>query len=376
MADGQRLADVEIRMWRNSAITGTVVDEAGEPAVGVRVQAFPRWFVAGRKRYAAGRNRRHRRSRRLPAGQSPAGRLCRRRARHADDGADRSDGRVLRRSGRRRQRATHRGVARAECHRLRDRAGGSQFAFASGDQTFMLPPGTLSSQCREPTPGRWSTRRSSIPRPQASAKRAVVEVRSGDERGSIDLQLRPTPTARVSGTVVCPDGPASNVGVRLLRASADDLVTALDVATTLTTAQRRVYVSPRSRPASTSCTSSGRRANPSTPTTDTRVSVTPDGTRHDRRRRPAAGAAAASPPPVPLDATLYARLPLSVGEAEPRRRRRLTGRGPAGHGPRRVRRHRRQAVGHGAHRHPHQSRSRRRIAARRTDAGLPRRAAG
>lgn len=54
IADGQRIAEVEIRMWRNSSISGTIVDEAGDPAVGVRVQAFPRRFVAGRKRYSGG----------------------------------------------------------------------------------------------------------------------------------------------------------------------------------------------------------------------------------------------------------------------------------------------------------------------------------
>ena len=48
--EGQRLIDLEIRMWRHAVITGTVVDEAGEPVILARVRAFKRTLVAGRHR--------------------------------------------------------------------------------------------------------------------------------------------------------------------------------------------------------------------------------------------------------------------------------------------------------------------------------------
>jgi hypothetical protein len=48
LKEGERRDDVVIRMTRLSAISGVVTDEAGEPAVGVQVQAWPRIFVAGR----------------------------------------------------------------------------------------------------------------------------------------------------------------------------------------------------------------------------------------------------------------------------------------------------------------------------------------
>ena len=41
-------------MWRQAVITGTVVDEAGDPIVGARVQSFAREFMGGRPRYVAG----------------------------------------------------------------------------------------------------------------------------------------------------------------------------------------------------------------------------------------------------------------------------------------------------------------------------------
>jgi hypothetical protein len=189
---------------------------------------------------------------------------------------------------------------------------GSLFAFASGDQTFMLPPGTLVPLPR-PDAGPMVYPTLFYPAAPSIGEAAVVEVRSGDERGSIDLQLRPTSTARLSGTVMAPDGPASNVGVRLVRGGADDLVTALDVASTLTTGsgafsfaavppgQYLLHVlRPPREPVDTDH--------------DTRVSVTPEGTVTIGGAVPPAGAAAPRPPPVPLDATLYARLPVSIGE--------------------------------------------------------------
>ena len=36
LADGERRADIVILMWRHSSITGSIVDEAGEPVVGSR----------------------------------------------------------------------------------------------------------------------------------------------------------------------------------------------------------------------------------------------------------------------------------------------------------------------------------------------------
>src|SRR5207247_1818442 len=50
--DGDRLSDIEIRMWRHSTITGTVIDEAGEPVVGGDVQSYQRVFSGGRRRYS------------------------------------------------------------------------------------------------------------------------------------------------------------------------------------------------------------------------------------------------------------------------------------------------------------------------------------
>ena len=51
VGQGQRITDVEVRMWKHAVLTGTVVDESGEPVVGARVQSFSREFIGGRSRY-------------------------------------------------------------------------------------------------------------------------------------------------------------------------------------------------------------------------------------------------------------------------------------------------------------------------------------
>ena len=48
LADGERLTDVRVLIWKHAVITGHVVDEAGEPVVGASVRIFRRSSVAGR----------------------------------------------------------------------------------------------------------------------------------------------------------------------------------------------------------------------------------------------------------------------------------------------------------------------------------------
>jgi hypothetical protein len=48
VGEGERLSDVKLLVWKYGAIDGTVVDEAGEPVVGVAVRALVKNVVAGR----------------------------------------------------------------------------------------------------------------------------------------------------------------------------------------------------------------------------------------------------------------------------------------------------------------------------------------
>ena len=51
LREGERRTDATLTLWKYGAIGGTVVDEAGEPVVGVAVYALSRDFIGGRVRY-------------------------------------------------------------------------------------------------------------------------------------------------------------------------------------------------------------------------------------------------------------------------------------------------------------------------------------
>jgi hypothetical protein len=63
---------------------------------------------------------------------------------------------------------------------------------------------------------------------------APITLRSGEDRDGVDFQMRPVVTSRVSGTVTGPAGPVKNVQVRLQPAGADMSDPTFDVATAMT----------------------------------------------------------------------------------------------------------------------------------------------
>lgn len=51
LGEGERAADVKLRVWKYGVIAGTVVDEAGEPVVGVGVRTLMKNVIAGRAQF-------------------------------------------------------------------------------------------------------------------------------------------------------------------------------------------------------------------------------------------------------------------------------------------------------------------------------------
>ncbi|HYN06913.1 MAG TPA: carboxypeptidase-like regulatory domain-containing protein [Vicinamibacterales bacterium] len=54
LADGGRLGDLTLRLWKGGAIGGTVLDEGGEPVVGIKVMLAERRLVNGKRKLAGG----------------------------------------------------------------------------------------------------------------------------------------------------------------------------------------------------------------------------------------------------------------------------------------------------------------------------------
>lgn len=200
--------EIVVPLWKHSAISGVVIDEIGEPLIGVAIQSFRRADANGVRRF-------------IPAPGTMTD----------DRGAYRlanllpGDYIVAASS---RQVAVPLSVARQS----RDRT----FTSAPGDSLETVPvPGTASGlQLGEsvyglepdgPTPPPPENDHLSVypptfyPDAGSPLASIAVSIRSGEEREGIDLQLRPVRTVRISGVL---SGPANMLAMRRLRLVAQD----------------------------------------------------------------------------------------------------------------------------------------------------------
>ncbi|HWB30506.1 MAG TPA: carboxypeptidase regulatory-like domain-containing protein [Vicinamibacterales bacterium] len=234
IADGQAIADAAIRLWKGAAIEGTVVDEAGEPFVGL--------FVAAARRDRDGR---------LSNGPST----------HTDDRGWYRLGALLpgeylvvvpqkqnvfpaaavasvALAPRGSPAARPFGDTTAQAQPSNGLRVGSMIVSAgtSPDTTNMIPPHVDGDVVRV-------YRTTFHPSATTSRRATPVRVEAGETRRSVDIRLEPQPVVPVSGTVVDASGPVPNFGVRLMPADADDGSSVLEAATTATDA-RGAFVFP------------------------------------------------------------------------------------------------------------------------------------
>ncbi len=228
LADGQRIGDVRLLVWKTAAITGTIVDETGEPVVGIEVRAYRRTFLSGR-------------------------RALRQEAQSLTD--DRGVYRLFNLTPG--QYVV--GVASTTVAVPADALSAYQAAISSnapGRDALVRELATISAlpvigpgsmqvgNMAVNARGRIATPTSSdgrtfaypttfYPAAVASAQATTLTVGSGDERSSIDIQMKPAPTVSVSGIVTGPEGPASFVGMRLVPADAELMATELEASNTL-----------------------------------------------------------------------------------------------------------------------------------------------
>ena len=235
LADGERRSDLVIWMWRHGSITGAIVDEAGEPVVGIQVAALRRTTVGGRRRFAQSGvgttdDRGVYRLSRLAPGDYAVGMI-----------------------------ASQVSVPAATARQFEETAmSGGDLSKNTIFQAMMqvgatpLMSGTESRQVGDqvqtigrgaPTPPPIDGTRlfayPSLYYPAASSasSAAVVTVASGQERTGIDLQVRPVPMVKVSGTVIGATAPAATLPVRLTPQGSDDVGRTADVGGTVTDAR-------------------------------------------------------------------------------------------------------------------------------------------
>jgi protocatechuate 3,4-dioxygenase beta subunit len=223
--DGQRVTDLTIRIWRVASIGGTVTDEAGEALATVQVRAYQRRYVSGTRRLvqmatASTDDRGVYRFGSLAPGEYLVAFMAR------DVSMPVSLAELARNPNQGDPKTTE---------LLRDR-----FAFG-GISASPVSPNTIevdgflrqidpSAPIPPAAPGGavFIYPAQFFPGVPSAARAAVIALGAGQQRDNVDFTLRPVPAARISGTVVGPDGPAGGMALRLI--PADGTITDMETA--------------------------------------------------------------------------------------------------------------------------------------------------
>jgi hypothetical protein len=210
VADGARVTDAVITMWRLAAISGTVRDDRGEPAVGVAVWALRRTTAGGRLELtltggtveSADERGQYRLSNLMPGSYVVSVRLSTQSAAVSTVDAYRE--------------AVTSGTT-AEIMRGWSETGALSMATAGLVVDDWQVSTSLGMPQPLPGPGGTLLIHPTVYHPQATSTgdATVLTLGSGDERLGIDLTLPLVAGVRVSGTLQGPDGPAANHGLRL-----------------------------------------------------------------------------------------------------------------------------------------------------------------
>ena len=243
--DDEKRDGLVIQMWKGASISGTIVDEAGEPAIGVTVRSMRRVVSGGRLRLqtTSSATTDDRGVYRM-AGLTPGEYLV---------GITNSNATVPAATADAFAQVMNSGASFTTSDLYRELMSSSSVSlslllgqgggYRVGD--FLFQPGGTNLGVRQiagPAPveeGRILTYASTFyPGVALITQAGVFTLASGEDRARIDLQLKLVPAVRVSGTVMGPEGPVRNLGLRLLPTGADEFTTdtALEAATSVTDA--------------------------------------------------------------------------------------------------------------------------------------------
>jgi len=204
--DAEWVQNVRVSMWRPGAIGGTVVDEAGEPVVGVLVRVLPRFRMQGRDEFAAG-----------PMTLTD------------DRGAYRLSGLgpgpyVV-------QVPSVQASLPMTTPLVAGRNGAVEAALELDADTrlvlskYPLPPPPLNGRALA-YPATF------FPGTSAVAQAGVIDLRYGEDRSGVDLRLEPVTTSSVSGVIQGPAEAVASVILRLVPAGLEGLGQGSEAATT------------------------------------------------------------------------------------------------------------------------------------------------
>ena len=208
LAAGEKVSGVTVPMWRYAVIAGRVVDESGDPLVSKSVRILKRTIAGGKVRLVMSSSDSTDDRGMFRIGQLEPGEYVV--AVPMDQGMDM----MLPMEMMAKEVAVTRVMAAAS-------SGGG------GNAVFIADSGGASAGMTED--GRALAFPTMFyPTSTTAAKAQVITLASGEERIAIDFQLRPVTTAKVSGTMMGPEGPAGNLQITMVPAEADELASPID----------------------------------------------------------------------------------------------------------------------------------------------------
>jgi hypothetical protein len=238
IGENDRVLDATIRVWKMAAIAGTVTDEAGEPVIGIGVMAFRRVVAGGRRRLVTSGLRGQTDDRGIfrIAALTPGEYIVAVPITVTSTPVSSADEYTQ---------AMQTGSSTAIDAVFQQRSeSGAPFSegggIVVGDQQVSLAgsmgmPG-LAAAAPTIAGGRFLVYPTVFHGGANPSQAAVIALGSGDTRTGVDLRLRAASTTKVSGVVIGPEGPVSNLGVRLVAPDLDEsgINLGLDTALTMT----------------------------------------------------------------------------------------------------------------------------------------------
>ena len=240
----QRVLNADVLMWRTGAISGVLLDEAGEPAIATEVRALRRAYSGGQLRLMVVKTTQtdDRGAFRL-GGLVPGDYVLSVSATTTSVPTSVAD---AYRSVMQNPSIPPNDPQRLQMSQLMSESGGTVNPTLGGVRVGDLTigrPGQSSAAPPDPQAGGpvFAYRQLFYPNATLSPQMSGLTLGSGEEKSGVELRLELTPTWRVSGTVSGPDGAMPNLALRLLPANIDEISTdaGFDVATTISDAAGR-----------------------------------------------------------------------------------------------------------------------------------------
>ena len=223
LQEGERIGTVRITLWRSGSISGVVYDEAGEPLVGVPIWSLERSYAKGRAYWNDGPSATtdDRGFYRL-ADLSPADyALCVVNAQSTMPAALVDAYAAARIAG-----TTSELSQQYSTQTIGFSARLPTAGIRMGD-SVLHTVGPFAGGMIPPTPGEdgviYSFRTTCAPNAIGPTNSEVVTLAAGEERTGADIRLTLVPGTLIEGTILGPEGPEPNVGVRLSAEWAADL---------------------------------------------------------------------------------------------------------------------------------------------------------